>query len=129
MKKAPVMNNPEAYGLSGEALEAMVRQEIAKRAQQNEEPKDQEIKLDKEDGLYLELLLLKRHNEQLQIALEDKRREEASRNIEHVRVELQEHLITKYSIDSEKYSVEVDAKTYTLRIKVKNDMGPDDKRN
>ena len=131
--KKPIANNPEAFLPEG-MIEKLVQQELAKRGPQEtpekiQEPQEQTITLDEDDGLRLQLLILKRHNEELQRALENKRRETADSNIEATRADLQNHLVEKYNIDTTKYAIQVDAKTYQLHIQVKDAVGPNDEGN
>lgn len=74
------------------------------------------IKLDGEDSVRLENLLLRQHVENLTQELESSRKEKAQRMLLESRVGYENHLYKKHSINKVTHKITVDAATYTLSV-------------
>lgn len=78
------------------------------------------IKLDGEDSIRLENLLLKQHVEQLIQELEKNRREQTAIVIGNSKEGYQNFLANKYKVNTKTHNLTVDAAAYTLTV-VPND--------
>lgn len=81
-------------------------------------PEDQVTtnELDVEDTLRMENFLLKQQVESLTRDLENARREKAERNLKDHRKGLEDFLVEKHEVDSDKFQIRLDPNSYTLSI-------------
>lgn len=75
------------------------------------------FKLDGDDTVRLENVILKQHVEQLTRQLEETRRKDSEKTINKVQDDYQTYLAEKYGVDLTAFTITVDAKTYKLIIK------------
>lgn len=110
-----------------ESITKMVQEQVAAKLAGDKtlasQPADTEKKptpdvkpLDEVDVVKLDNFLLKQEVERLEKTLEDRRREQAEKQLIDERNKLQAYLIEKYNVDVETHSLVINAQARTLTI-------------
>ena len=109
--------------MTKEQVQEMLDERLEDKLKGNKSSVQQEVKespvvkkLDGDDTVRLENLLLKQQVEGLVKSLEDKRRQDIEKVLVQVRKDYQAWLADKYEVDLAVHNITVDAKAYTLTI-------------
>lgn len=120
------MSKPEGLGLNAD-LQEMVKKQVVEamnsthnETTENEASNDVVKKLDENEVLRIENLVMREQLEKQQVEMENMRRELSSRDIANIREQLQIYLYKKHNINPDKHNILIDAQKGTLTVKPKS---------